>query len=46
MNPRADVPTRTNRVPTVATSTPETTRNAEFAPRVVFDNYKASYLRM
>jgi hypothetical protein len=44
--PRADGPTRTNRPPTALTNTPETTRNTEFAPRVVFDNYKASYLRM
>jgi hypothetical protein len=51
--PRADGPTRTNRSPTVAGSTPESAparrenrQFEKFQPRVEFDNYKASYLRM
>jgi hypothetical protein len=54
MQPRADGPTRINRGPRVVgranDGTPKTTRKAtrpnEFPPRVEFDNYKASYLRM
>jgi hypothetical protein len=48
--PRADGPTGTNRPPTVAESTAGVgagaTLKSEFPPRVEFDNYKASYLRM
>jgi hypothetical protein len=50
MRPRADGPTRANRPPTVAESAAGidagATRKSEFPPRVEFDNYKASYLRM
>jgi hypothetical protein len=51
--PRADGPTSTNHLPTVAESTPVAgwARRAKrqfekFQTRVEFDNYKASYLRM
>jgi hypothetical protein len=48
--PRADGPTTANRPPTVAQIAAGigggATLKSEFPPRVEFDNYKASYLRM
>ena len=52
--PRADGPMGTNRPPTVAERTAgigagapgNKTGENSFPPRVEFDNYKASYLRM
>jgi hypothetical protein len=44
--PRADGPTRANRGRYRRRRDANKTQKSQFPPRVEFDNYKASYLRM